>query len=69
MASRAPGWIDMEFDHLSIKIQLENGLKSSKLDSYEIWLFFNWESIEEWPQELQGGFLYEIWSFSIKNQL
>ena len=33
MASRSPGWIHMKFDHLWITGQLQNGLKSSGLDS------------------------------------
>ena len=41
MASQAPGQIYMKFDHLSIKNQLKNGLKSSRPDLYEIWSFFN----------------------------
>ena len=49
MALRAPDWIHMKFDHLSLKNQIKNGLKSSRLGSYEIWSFFNKESIEEGP--------------------
>ena len=36
MASRAPGWTHMKFDHVSVKNQLKNSLKSSRLDPYEI---------------------------------
>ena len=50
MASRASGWIHMKFNDFLIENQLKNGLKSSRLDSYEIWLYFNSESIKEWPQ-------------------
>ena len=57
MASRAPDWIHMKFNDYSIKNQLENGLKSSRPDLYEIWLFFNWESIKKWPEELQARFI------------
>ena len=57
MALRAPGWILMTFDHFSIKNPLKNGRKSSRPDLYEISSFFNSESIKEWPQELQAGFI------------
>ena len=60
MASRAPSWIHIKFDHFSIKNKLKNSLKSPKLDSYEIWSFFNWEWIKEWPQELLAGFIWNL---------
>ena len=60
MASRAPGWIHMKFHHFSIKNQLKNGIKSSRLGSYEVCSFFNEESIKEWPQEHQAGFIWNL---------
>ena len=39
ITSRAPGWIHIAFDDFSTKKQLQNCLKSSRLDSYEIWSF------------------------------
>ena len=62
MASRAPGQIYMKFDHFSIKSQLGNGLKRSRLDSYQIWLFLNWESIKNGPKSSRLD-SYEIWLF------
>ena len=47
----------MKFNDFSIKNELKNCLKVSRPDSYEIWWFFNQESIEEGPQKLQTGFI------------
>ena len=66
MASRAPGWIHMKFHEYSIKNQLENGLKSSRPDLYEIWSFTNQESIKEWPQELQARFIWNLIIFQLR---
>ena len=41
MASKAPDWIHIKFNDVSIKNQVKNGLKWSRLDSYEISSFFN----------------------------
>ena len=64
MASRAPGWIHIKFNNFSITNQLKTGLESARLDSYEIWRFFNWESIKEWPQEFQDGLLWNVIGFN-----
>ena len=64
MAPRAPGWIHMEFNDCSIKNQWQNGFKSSRLDSYEVWSFFNEESIKESYQELQTGFVWNLIIFN-----
>ena len=64
MDPRAPGWIHMKFEHLLIENHLKTGLKSSRLDSYENWTFVHWESVEDWPEELQVGF---IWHLNILN--
>ena len=66
MASRAPGWIHVKFNHFSIENPFKNGLKSPRLDSYEIWLLFKSESIKEWPQELQTGFLWNLTMFQLR---
>ena len=60
MASRAPGWIHMKFNGFS------NGLKSPRLDSYEIWLFFKSESTEESPQEVQTGVIWNLIIFQLR---
>ena len=66
MASRAPGWIHMKFDFFPILNQLKNSLKSSRLDSYEIWSFLILETIKEWPQQLQAGFVWNVSIFQLR---
>ena len=56
----------MKRDYFSIKNQLNNGLKSSRLDSYEIRFCFNQESITELPQERQAGFVWNLIIFQLR---
>ena len=64
MASKDTGWIHMKCGYFSLKNQLKDCVKSSRLDSYEVWSLFSCESINEWPPELQAGL---IWNFIILN--
>ena len=66
MASGAPGLIHMKFHQFSIENKLKNGLKSSRRDSYEIWLCFNWQSMKELPQKLQAGFMWNWIVFPLR---
>ena len=56
----------MKIDHFSINNLLTNGLQSSRLDSYENWSCFNWESIEELPPELQAEWIWHLIVFQLR---